>query len=144
MHSCHVAHRCVFFCIVSLMFALTSTGSDCMALNILMDPRPLYPNMFHPRNVDMDRKVKRKAKHSTRTMHPAKYYLIDFGLSRKYDADDASPLEEPIFGGDRSVPEFRDETIEAFNPFQTDVYYIGNLIREQFLHVRFIAFYSVK
>jgi len=42
-------------------------------------------------------------------------------------------LEYPIMGGDKSVPEFRTGGGEACNPFPTDVYYLGNMIREHFL-----------
>ena len=64
-----------------------------------------------------------------------KYYFIDFGISRKYDPADLPPREPPIFGGDRSVPEFN-KSDEPCDPFPTDIYYVGNLIREDFLQVR--------
>jgi len=114
MHQCHVAHR------------------DCMRLNIMMDPRPTFPEMFHPRLLGYTRNFKRGAKHYTRTSRPTMYYLIDFGLSRQYDPEDDPPLELPIWGGDRSVPEFN-KSDEACDPFPTDIYYLGNVIRKQFL-----------
>ncbi|EIW62677.1 uncharacterized protein TRAVEDRAFT_43020 [Trametes versicolor FP-101664 SS1] len=91
MHEHHFAHR------------------DCQIMNILYDPRPLYPNMFHP----------------------LKYYFIDFGLSRRYDPMDGPPREHPIRGGDKSVPEFQPGVWkgELLDPFPTDIYYLGNLIR---------------
>ncbi|KAL4247870.1 hypothetical protein ABKN59_007476 [Abortiporus biennis] len=82
MHSCNVAHR-----------------FDAMDLNIMMDPNPTYPNMFHPVAMSKNRNFKGKAKHFTRTARPTKYYFIDFGLSRQYNPDDGPPLEYPIFGG---------------------------------------------
>lgn len=73
----------------------------------------------------------------TRTQRPPKYYFIDFGISRRYDSDNTKPLEDPINGGDRTVPEFQGEgAFTPCNPFPTDVYYVGNLIRTQFLQVR--------
>ncbi|KAI0786622.1 kinase-like domain-containing protein [Abortiporus biennis] len=116
MHDCHIAHR------------------DAMDLNIMMDPRPTYPNMFHPINTRMNRNFKGRAKHFTRTARPTKYYLIDFGISRQYDPQDSSPLELPIFGGDKSVPEFIADCTKPYNPFHTDIYYVGNMIRETFLN----------
>ncbi|KAH0828802.1 hypothetical protein J3R83DRAFT_3250 [Lanmaoa asiatica] len=74
------------------------------------------------------------AKHYTRTQRPPKYYFIDFGLSRRYDLTDADPREEPIWGGDKEVPEFQNSN-EPCNPFPTDVFYIGNAIRKDFIEV---------
>lgn len=98
-----------------------------------MVPRPTYPKMYHSHSVDKVRSWKGKAKHYTRTTRPVKYYLIDFGLSRRYAADDISPFEVQIPGGDRTVPEFRTGDGEVCNPFPTDIYYVGNMIREHFL-----------
>ncbi|KAH8107731.1 kinase-like domain-containing protein [Cristinia sonorae] len=114
MHQSRVAHR------------------DCMFFNIMMDPRPIYPKMYHPINLDRDRNWKGMAKYFTRTSRPVKYYLIDLGISRKYDHSDVSPKELPIIGGDKTVPEFA-RFDEPCDPFQTDVYYIGNVIRTEFL-----------
>ncbi|KAJ8509304.1 hypothetical protein ONZ45_g8518 [Pleurotus djamor] len=61
---------------------------------------------------------------------PVRYYLADFGLSRKYRPEDRPPLEDVIVGGDKTVPEFA--TMDACDPFPTDVYTAGNLIREEF------------
>jgi len=41
-------------------------------------------------------------------------------------------LANPIRGGDKIVPEFQDVT-GPVNPFPTDVYYVSNLVREEFL-----------
>lgn len=103
-----------------------------MNLNIMMDPKPLYPEMYHPRVIDWTPDLQRPAKYHNRTDHPTKYYFIDFGLSRKYDSIDSPPREPPIFGGDKSVPEFR-KASDPCNPFPTDIYYLGNMIREEFL-----------
>ena len=78
----------------------------------------------------------RKNETYTRTQRPPKYYLIDFGISRRFDPADELPLSRPIIGGDKTVPEF--QGIGAYtpcDPFPTDVYYAGNLIRSQFIEV---------
>lgn len=99
-----------------------------------MDPKPLYPNMFHPFSPNMNRALTKKAKHYTRSERPVKYYFIDFGISGKYPSRDG--VSEPIhIGGDRTVPEFQGSN-ETHDPFPTDVYYVGNLFREEFLQVR--------
>ncbi|KAJ7252088.1 hypothetical protein B0H12DRAFT_1202638 [Mycena haematopus] len=136
MHDHNVAHR------------------DCNAFNIMMDGSQMYPEGFHPRAPKKKRDFySGKAKFYTRTQRPPKYYLIDFGLSRRYETRDPPPLEPPIFGGDKSVPEHRftlngiprlptDEIVkeevppEPCDPFPTDIYYLGNLIRLDFLQKR--------
>lgn len=118
MHTNHVAHR------------------DCMSRNIMMDAKHLYPEPYHPAQPHMKRDFSGYVSHLTRTQRPPKYYLIDFGLSRRYDATEENPLEYPIFGGDKSVPEFQKNVDVPMNPFPTDIYYLGNVIREQFLYAR--------
>ncbi|TRM70247.1 kinase-like domain-containing protein [Schizophyllum amplum] len=105
---------------------------DCIDLNIMMDASPLYDQPYHPRRTDWRRDFKGKAKAHTRTERPVVYYLIDFGLSRRYDLPYERPLEEPILGGDKSVPEFQNSAAPC-DPFPTDVYYLGNMIRRTFL-----------
>ncbi|KAI0709581.1 kinase-like domain-containing protein [Cerioporus squamosus] len=117
MHEHHVAHR------------------DIMTLNIMMDSKPILPDMFHPTATQKTRDFKGYVQPYTRTARPVRYYLTDFGLSRRYSPDDPNPLEVPIFGGDKSVPEFQKDPYAPANPFRTDVYYMGNLIREDFLQV---------
>ncbi|KAL4249019.1 hypothetical protein ABKN59_007335 [Abortiporus biennis] len=111
MHELHTAHR------------------DISILNVMLDPKPLYPQMFHPALIDRDVNLSGSAKFYTRTARPVKYYFIDFGLLRMYDPADGEPLEVPIFGGDKTVPEFNVNPYDPLNPFPTDVYYLGNFIR---------------
>ncbi|KAJ7140502.1 kinase-like domain-containing protein [Mycena crocata] len=113
MHDHNVAHR------------------DCNGYNIMMDG-------YHAQRPKKKRDYcSGRAKFYTRTQKPPKYYLIDFGLSRMYETRHPPPLEDPILGGDKSVPEFRfsedGDPPEACDPFPTDVYYLGNMIRVDFL-----------
>ncbi|KAJ7879548.1 kinase-like domain-containing protein [Mycena olivaceomarginata] len=115
MHQHHVAHR------------------DCNSNNIMMDGQHLFPQGFHP---DPDHQHltpdgKSNATYYTRTARPVKYYFIDFGLSRRYDPANGPPVEDIIMGGDKSPPEHvgRGEC----DPFPTDIYFLGNLIRRNFL-----------
>ncbi|EMD33666.1 hypothetical protein CERSUDRAFT_56679 [Gelatoporia subvermispora B] len=118
MHEHHVAHR------------------DFMLLNVMMDPEPMFPNLFHPMAPKKNRKYSGKARHFSRTRRPTKYYLIDFGLSRTFDADNPAPRELPIIGGDKTVPEHKGRRYyEACDPFAADVYCVGNLIRTHVLPV---------
>ncbi|KAH9914996.1 hypothetical protein B0H21DRAFT_828220 [Amylocystis lapponica] len=108
---------------------------DCMNLNIMMDASTIFPKLYHPRIQLRTRDFSGMAKHLTRTERPTKYYVIDFGLSRKFDPADPHPTVPPALGGDRTVPEFQDRSHldEPQNPFPTDVYYLGNMVREDFL-----------
>ncbi|EMD33657.1 hypothetical protein CERSUDRAFT_159893 [Gelatoporia subvermispora B] len=116
MHEHHVAHR------------------DIMVLNVMMDPDPMFPHGFHPRFPDKTRDYRGRAKYYSRTEKPTRYYFIDFGHSRRYRKEDLPPQEMPIRGGDKTVPEFQGDGYDRpSNPFPTDVYYIGNLIRTCYL-----------
>jgi hypothetical protein len=92
----------------------------------------MYPNGFHPMKNNRNKNFKGTAKAYTRTQRPPVYYLIDFGLSRQYISLDVT--DEPLRGGDKSAPEHRSK--RRCNPFQTDIYYIGNLVRHEFMEVR--------
>ncbi|TFY82165.1 hypothetical protein EWM64_g1845 [Hericium alpestre] len=116
MHENFVAHR------------------DCGSLNIMMDASQMYPQSFHPVKINKSRDFRGRARLLTRTECKPRYYLIDFGLSMRYDPQSGNwpPSERKVYGVDKSVPEYRDMD-GLHNPFPTDVYYIGNLIREHFL-----------
>lgn len=110
----------------------------------MMDPRDLYPDGFHPMSQILDAAwTPALAKHSTRTRAPVKYYFIDFGISCAFDPADTEPLAIPIRAGDKSAPDFTDDSLIPINPFPTDVYYIGNLIRMDIMEVQYMCLYGV-
>jgi serine/threonine protein kinase len=111
MHEKKVAHR------------------DCTVNNIMLDASQMFPQGFHPVQIDRSLNFKGRAKRHSRTERPPRYYLIDFGLSRRYSSRDV--LDEPIRGGDKSAPEH--SRGGQCNPFFTDIYYLGNLVRECFI-----------
>ncbi|KAH9971427.1 kinase-like domain-containing protein, partial [Lactifluus volemus] len=113
MHERNVAHR------------------DCTGNNIMLDPSGMYPNWFHPVKIDRNRNFKGTAKAYTRTQRPPVYYFTDFGLSRQYTSRDV--VDEPLRGEDKSAPEHKSGGGHC-NPFHTDIYYIGNLVREEFMN----------
>jgi hypothetical protein len=100
----------------------------------MFDASRMYPNGFHPAKIDRNRNFKGAAKAYTRTRRPPVYYFIDFGLSRQYTSRNV--LDEPIRGGDKTAPEHRSKNMKRCNPFPTDIYYIGNLVRQEFMQVR--------
>ncbi|KAJ3481139.1 hypothetical protein NLI96_g7865 [Meripilus lineatus] len=103
---------------------------DISSLNIMMDPRPTFPEMFHPGVISLSRDFKSYAKFHTRTSRPTKYLFIDFGNSERFEPGQERKVT-PLCGGDKTVPEFRKN--EKIDPFPVDVYCIGNLIRRKFL-----------
>ncbi|KAI0040832.1 hypothetical protein FA95DRAFT_1611484 [Auriscalpium vulgare] len=117
MHELHIAHRLVI-----------SDG------NVVLDPSDMYPHSFHPVKMNRTKNFHWFAKSYTRTQRPPRYFLIDFGLSRYYDPARV-PLDYAIRGGDKSVPEFRGLPAQCppYNPFQTDIYYLGNMLRTDFV-----------
>lgn len=100
----------------------------------MLDPANMYPESFHPANRKRSKDFRRKAKGYSRTRRPTRYLLIDLGLSRLYDPAAGPPLDEPLQGGDKSAPEHRDQGTHC-NPFYTDVYYLGNLVRQDYIIV---------
>lgn len=115
--------------------------SDCTANNIMFDTvtSGMYPDGFHPIKNNRNRNFKGTARAYTRTQRPPVYYLIDFGLSRQYTSRDVK--DEPLRGGDKSAPEHRSK--RHCNPFQTDIYYLGNLVRHEFIEVCTASWVSV-
>jgi len=143
MHENNVAHRYVVpFSGARIRFLLFLTWlaiRDCTPLNIMLDPSNMYPESFHPVKINRSAKdFHRKAKRYSRTRRPTKYLLIDFGLSRRYDPANGPPLDKPYRGGDHSAPEHQDR-VTPCNPFPTDVYDLGNLVRKEYMQV--LAFF---
>ncbi|CAA7263811.1 unnamed protein product [Cyclocybe aegerita] len=115
MHEHHVAHR------------------DINGNNFMMHGVHLFPEKYHFVHDVLKPDLSGRAPHLTRSERPTKYYITDFGISSRYESDSrTSALEPVIIGGDKSVPEFKDITIPQ-NPFRTDVYYAGNVIRQHFI-----------
>jgi hypothetical protein len=85
----------------------------------------MYP---HPVELDRKRNSKRAAKAYTTPV----YHFTDFGSSRRYTTRNVT--DEPLRSGDKTAPEHRSKG--RCNPFPTDIYYIGNLVRQEFMEVR--------
>lgn len=114
---------------------LFNIDRDCTWGNIMLDPTNMYPESFHPVDMRRSKDFRHAVKGYSRTRRPTRYLLIDFGLSRLYDPALGPPLDEPLQGGDKSVPEHQDGQTPC-NPFPTDVYYLGNLVRQEYIKVR--------
>lgn len=91
----------------------------------MFDPTTLFPNMYHPVQTARNCALTGPAKHSTRTRHPPRYYLIDFGLSQRFD-----DISGTLTAGEKAthLPE-RDEA------FALDVRSVGELVRTRLIDV---------
>jgi hypothetical protein len=103
-----------------------------------MDASEMFPSSFHPIRTDMSRDFRSYARPLNRSQKPPKYYFVDMGISRKYKPNQLPPIEDIIRGGDKDPPE-HNSGILACDPFPTDVYYVGNMIRKDFFQVRLVS-----
>ena len=99
-----------------------------------MDASEMYPEGYHPRDIKKSRDYTKRAKYYSRTQKPPKYYFVGFGRAKIYA--DSSVLDKPVWGLDKTVPEFSSSTSRLCDPFATDVYYLGHMLREEFILVR--------
>ncbi|KAJ3720052.1 kinase-like domain-containing protein [Lentinula raphanica] len=114
MHEINVAHR------------------DCSLNNVAMDANSMYTRPYHPIDLKKGYNWSGKASHHSRTRRPPRYYFIDFGHSRvEYDPSQTRPLEYALKSGGYTPPEGLEGT--PCDPFATDVFLLGNLIRTSFL-----------
>ncbi|KAE9385796.1 hypothetical protein BT96DRAFT_928625 [Gymnopus androsaceus JB14] len=115
---------------LDFMHNLNIAHNDSKDTNIMMDWSPIYDVPPHAVATSHKADWSGPAKPYNRTTHPVKYYLIDWNLSRQYDPELGTPLQNPGYGGDQTVPEFKRK--ELCNPFAVDVYCLGNVIRRKF------------
>ncbi|KAG6910427.1 hypothetical protein DXG01_010782 [Tephrocybe rancida] len=106
---------------------------DCKSDNIMADTLRLFDFPPHPVRPYMKRDFSgMMLEPASRTLKPVKYYLIDFGLSKIYRPEDAPFLEQPPWGGDRTVPEHLLPDAPPCDPFAVDVYCLGNAFKYYF------------
>ena len=107
-------------------------------LNIMMDADSLYPKGFHPAVTVSDASGAELAyPKRRRDVGGVKYYFIDFGISSRFEADEERKVIG-VLGQDQDVPELSFEV--PYDPFLTDVFIIGNLIKREFIEVRVSVF----
>lgn len=103
----------------------------------MMDSIKLYPEGFDFLEIDKKPGGHGRPRHHSRTERPPRYYFIDYGISTWY-WDDQPHKEIPVKGGDKTAPEHAilvDGKRVPCDPFPTDIYYLGNLIKTQFVEV---------
>lgn len=102
----------------------------------MMQPT-MFTQPYHPVQIHCRRDWKGDVEYKSRTSRTPKYHFIDYGLSVRYETQDEPHQELPARGGDKSAPEHSDANYDTpCDPFPTDIYYLGNLIRERFIQVR--------
>ncbi|KAH8107784.1 hypothetical protein BXZ70DRAFT_912609 [Cristinia sonorae] len=104
----------------------------CSTMEMMLDPVSLYPEMYHPIAPGRSRDLSSQAHHTTRTVQPSKYYFTDFGNAKKYKPDDDRLAGPVSMGLQQQPPEFRHSS-QAQDPFPTDVYYLGDMIRRELI-----------
>ncbi|THU86957.1 hypothetical protein K435DRAFT_842728 [Dendrothele bispora CBS 962.96] len=117
------------------MHGLGIAHADCCATNMIMDAKEMYPEGYHPLRQHLARDFKGPAlPRYSRTERPPSYYLIDFGVSVKFEPSQPRRMIH-LAGGDKSVPEHLKDPDRTgmFDPFAIDVYTMGNMIRQQFI-----------
>ncbi|KAI9063420.1 hypothetical protein FKP32DRAFT_1572126 [Trametes sanguinea] len=113
MHEHNVAHR------------------DCAFQNVMMDASAIFPEGCHPISNDFLPDFSDLAPRLPRSAGRISYYLIDFGISSRFAHDDSPKVVLGRHGLDGSVPELSDDA--PYDPFKTDVYIAGSLLRQLFL-----------
>ena len=95
-----------------------------------MESGKMFPEGYHHRKDLRKPDLSGPAKFYTRTQRPSKYFIIDFGMSRRYECDNNSPMELTI----------TEKGVQLQNPFQVDIYLAGELVRQGFLDVSQYSF----
>ncbi|KAH6890066.1 other/AgaK1 protein kinase [Coprinopsis sp. MPI-PUGE-AT-0042] len=116
-------------CLKVLPFYINIAPSDVKGDNVLMDSKALGIPDFHfsRQHMNRDGSAPIKPKYR-RTERWPRYYLIDFGFSSQYAPEEMPPSVPPLPASDPSLPELAASS-HRFDPFPSDVYYIGNWIR---------------
>ena len=127
-------------CIPRLFAEQDPTLLDLNMNNFMMEWKDMFPKGFHSQDILRSKDMKGNAPFFTRTQRPTRYIIIDFGMSSRYDPSDVSPIEESLIGGDKTVPEFLKIQL-THDPYKTDIYYVGNLIRTEFIQVRLLSIF---
>jgi len=104
---------------------------DCAKNNMVMDASLMYPDGYHPIATKKNYNWRGRARHHSRTRHPPKYYLLDFGFSLIYEPSQPRPLEYSLKSGGYEAPEGKANT--PCDPFATDVFILGNMMRTSFI-----------
>jgi len=124
------------------LISISPRFRDLNMNNFMMEWKNMFPDGFHPQAILRTKDATDTASYFTRTQRPTRYIIIDFGMSSRYDPSDVSPREHSLIGGDKTVPEFLKEE-PYHDPYKADIYYVGNLIRTEFMQVGLLLFLTL-
>jgi len=141
LHEHHIAHRYVARSTYCIDIDIPRFRDPNMN-NFMMEWRGMFPDGFHPQAIMRTKEATGTASSFTRTQRPTRYIIVDFGMSSRYDPNDASPREKGLIGGDKTVPEFLNGQ-PYHDPYKADIYYVGNLIRTEFMEVRLLLLHAL-
>ena len=91
----------------------------------MIEDEKMFPEGYHFKLNLRKPDLSGPAKLYTRTQRPSKYFIIDFGMSRRYESDNDSPEEATITA----------KGVFLQNPFQVDIHLAGELVRQVFMDV---------
>ena len=99
--------------------------------NILLDADAMYPEGFHPVEMDMVADFSHSAKHISRTDvgAKAKYYYAHFDISVYIQEHVDQKLVTGFLGRDQDPPELHEST--SYDPFKLDIFIIGNMFEKE-------------
>ncbi|KAF9481587.1 hypothetical protein BDN70DRAFT_803046, partial [Pholiota conissans] len=122
---------------------------DCTGRNLMMDANGLIPQGFHPMRPTYNLQANGPYKQRyMRTQRPPKYFWIDFGMSVQFSDSDTSFILSADLGNDRTLPEYqclpslhdyRVLHLVQHDPFPSDIYYLGNMVRRYFFDGKYTA-----
>lgn len=99
-----------------------------------MDGTPLYPEGFHPSAQAFKEDMSGIVKHLNRCdVDQVKYYVVDFGLSKRFEDPKQRRLVRGAQIQDHDVPEVSD--VVPYDPFPVDVFTLGNIFKKDLLQV---------
>ena len=99
----------------------------------MMDANAMYPEGFHPVNMDYTPDCSSLAVHTTRASAGVKYYFVDFGISVRSSETNSPTLVTGSYGRDQDPPELSDDV--PYDPFKLDIFIIGNMLNREFREV---------
>lgn len=93
----------------------------------------MYPEGYHPSDINWDLSGKSRAKYRTRrAAHGVKYYVTDFGLSTKFEEGE-SHFVTGSRAQDADVPELSESI--PYDAFAVDIFTLGNLYKTSLIKV---------
>ncbi|EJD41431.1 hypothetical protein AURDEDRAFT_138671 [Auricularia subglabra TFB-10046 SS5] len=106
---------------------------DCTHANVMQDVRSAFPRLQpHPLSMSYARDGTTLVDPLDRCVchPPIRYYLIDFGISSRFDGDGPYRVTGTI-GRDPTAPELSDTV--PYDPFKLDVYMVGNFFLQRYV-----------